>query len=120
MVDVRRLAAVDLSGLGPKIIIPEFGLAVVGAPVLGVLTLVRSESLALTAFGVGLIGLGVNYVPLLIHAIDLVRQSAVEAAIADEPSDRRTLYAKYRKQSLWLLVPFVVGGAALVQMKRAT
>jgi len=31
MVNVRRLAAVDLSGLGPKIIIPEFALAVLGA-----------------------------------------------------------------------------------------
>ena len=59
-----------------------------------------------------------NYVPLLIHAIDLVHQSAVEAAIAGEGLDRRALYAKYRKQSLWLLVPFVVGVAALAQMRR--
>jgi len=77
MVNVQRLAAVDLSGLGPKIIIPEFVLAVLGAPTLGVLTVVRSRSLGMTALGVALIGLGVNYVPLLIHAIDLVRRSAV-------------------------------------------
>jgi hypothetical protein len=63
-------------------------------------------------------GLGVNYVPLLIHAIDLVRRSAVAAAIADEAFDRRSLYAKYRRQSLWLLLPFVVGIAALSQMTR--
>ena len=81
MVNVRRLAAVDLSGLGPKIIIPEFAIAVLGAPALGVLTVLRSGSLGTTTFGVALIGLGVNYVPLLIHAIDLVHQSAVEAAI---------------------------------------
>ena len=116
--NVRRLAAVDLSGLGPKIIIPEFALAVLGGPALGVLTVVRSRSLGMTALGVALIGLGVNYVPLLIHAIDLVRRSAVAAATADEAFDRRSLYAKYRRQSLWLLLPFVVGIAALLQMAR--
>lgn len=118
MVSVRRLAAVDLSGLGPKIIIPEFAIAVLGAPALGVLTMVRSGSPGATVLGVLLIGLGVNYVPLVIHAIDLVRRSAVEATIADEADDRRALYAKYRKQSLWLLVPFAVGVAALAQIRR--
>ena len=118
MDNVRRLAAVDLSGLGAKIVIPEFALGVLGAPALGVLTLLRSKSLGMTALGVALIGLGVNYLPLLIHAIDLVRRSGVQAVIADEGGDRRELYAKYRKQSLWLLVPFVVGVAALSQMTR--
>jgi hypothetical protein len=118
MVNVRRLAAVDLSGLGPKIVIPEFALGVIGASALGVLTVLRSGSPGATAFGVALIGVGVNYIPLLIHAVDLVRRSAVEATIADEGSDRRALYARYRKQSLWLLLPFVVGLAALSQVTR--
>jgi hypothetical protein len=74
--------------------------------------------LGMTAFRVALIGVGVNYVPLLIHATDLVRRSAVAAAIIDEAFDRRSLYAKYRRQSLWLLLPFVVGIAALSQMTR--
>jgi hypothetical protein len=118
MVNARRLAAVDLSGLGPRIIIPEFALAVLGASAVGILTVLRSASVGMAACGVALIGLGVNYVPLLIHAIDLVRRSGVESAIADEPSDRRVLYTKYRKQSLWLLLPFVVGTAALWQRTR--
>lgn len=118
MMNIRRLAAVDLSGLGPKVIIPEFACAVVGAPALGVLTLLRSTSLEGAAFGLALIGLGVNYVPLLIHAVDLVRRSAVNATMADEALDRRALFAKYRKESLWLLLPFVVGIAALAQLRR--
>jgi hypothetical protein len=97
VVNVRRLAAVDLSGLGPKIIIPEFALAVLGAPALGVLTLLRSTTTAMTILGVSLVGLGVNYVPLLVHAIDLVRRSAVMAEIAREASEPRVLYAKYRR-----------------------
>ena len=115
MVNVRRLAAVDLSGLGPKIIIPEFGLGAVGAAALGVLTLVRSTSIPMTGFGIVLTGIGVNYVPLLIHAIDLTRRSTSAAEIADEASDTGALYAKYRKQSLWLLLPFVVAVADVLQ-----
>jgi len=87
MVNVRRLAAVDLFGLGPKIIIPELAIAVLGAPALGVLTLFRSTSLTGAAFGIALIGVGANYVPMLVHAIDLVRHTAVQAAIVDEASD---------------------------------
>ena|SRR5215831_2589368 len=117
MVNARRLAAVDLSGLGPKIIIPEFALGALGAPALGILTVLRSGSVEMTVFGVALVGLGANYVPLLLHAIDLVRRSGVEAAIADDVSDRQALYVKYRRQSLWLLVPFAVGMAALSQMR---
>jgi len=118
VVNVRRLAAVDLWGLGPKVVIPEFALAALGAPVLGVLTIVRSTSFSGAAFGIALIGLGVNYVPLLIHSVDLVRRSLVHATIADEASDRHALFAKYRKQSLWLLLPFVVAIAAAWQMRR--
>ena len=118
MVNARRLAAVDLSGLGSKIVIPEFALGVLGASALGILTLLRSGSVEMNALGVALVGLGVNYVPLLFHAIDLVRRSGVESAIADEGCDRQALYAKYRRQSLWLLLPFGVGIAALSQMRR--
>jgi hypothetical protein len=120
MVNVRRLAAVDLSGLGPKVIIPEFATAVLGAAALGALTLFRSASLAETTFGIALIGIGTNYLPLLIHAVDLVRHTTVETAIAEEASDRRALFAKYRRQSLWLLVPFAVALAALAQLRHDT
>jgi hypothetical protein len=113
MINVRRLVAVDLSGLGPKIIISEFALAVIGAPALGVFTLLRSRSPGGIVFGITLIGVGVNYVPLLVHAIDLVHHKQVETEIAAENTDRRAIHAKYRRQSLWLLLPFVVAVAAV-------
>jgi len=119
MLNARRLAAVDLSGLGPKIVIPEFALAALGAPALGVLTVLRSGSIGATGFGVALIGIGANYVPLLIHAIDLTRRSAVNAEIAGEAGDQPALYANYRRQSLWLLIPFAVAAADLSQRLRS-
>jgi len=113
MINVRRLAAVDLLGLGPKIAIPQFALAVIGASALGAFTVARTRSVGGIAFGIALIGLGVNYVPLLLHAIDLVRRQKADAEIADENGDRRAMYAKYRRQSFWLLLPFFVAIAAV-------
>jgi hypothetical protein len=74
MINVRRLAALDLQFLGPKIILTEFGLGVLGPIALGILTmragLHRFHSARMMAFGVYLLLLGINYVPLLLHAID--------------------------------------------------
>jgi hypothetical protein len=51
--------------------------------------------------------LGINYLPMLLHAIDLVRKGSAQLEIADEAGDRQRLFRKYRAQSLWLLVPLV-------------
>jgi hypothetical protein len=119
MLHIRRLAAVDLAFLGPWIILPEFALGVIGPTVLGVWTLLRSQSAGGVLFGAYLIALGINYVPLLFHAINIVRRGTARAEIAAEPGDRTRLFRKYRRQSLWLLVPFVVVIVALKQGRPA-
>jgi hypothetical protein len=113
MIEIRKLAAVDLAFLGPWIILPEFALGVLRPPALGALTLRRSESWGWTAFGLYLLTLSLNYVPMLLAAIQLVRRGAAHGEIADEAGDRRLLSRKYRRQSLWLLVPLVVPVVAL-------
>jgi hypothetical protein len=119
MLNVRKLAAIDLQFLGPKIILTEFGLGVVGSAALGLLT-VRAEierfhSWTMIVFGGYLLLLGINYVPLLIHAISMVHGGSAVNEIAGELKDKRTAFSKYRRQSLWLLVPLVVPVAAIVQ-----
>ena len=74
MLHIRRLAAIDLAFLGPRIILPEFALGVVGPTVLGIWTLLRSQSAGSVLFGAYLIALGINYVPLLLDPIDIVRR----------------------------------------------
>jgi hypothetical protein len=66
-----------------------------------------------TLFGVYLITLGVNYVPMLFHAIDLVRKGSARHEISEVATDRQRLFRKYRGQSLWLLVPLVAPIVAL-------
>ena len=64
MFDARKLAAIDLIFLGPKVIITEFSAAVFLSAVLGILVLVRGHhSLAQVVLGLYLFSLGINYVP---------------------------------------------------------
>ena len=117
VIDIRRLAAVDLAFLGSRFILAEFSIGVFGSVGLAVLTLVRSHSLGGTVFGAYLLCLGVNYVPLLVHAIDLVRHGAAKQEIADELPERDRMFRKYRRQSLLLLVPLVVPVLAVAQWR---
>ena len=120
--NVRKLAALDIHFLGPALIVTEFALGVVGPFVLGVLTfrtaLRHGWPLGLTIFGAYLLTLGVNYIPLLLHAVSLVRSGSASDEIAHELSDRRAAFAKYRRQSLYLLLPFVVPLMAIVQQRK--
>jgi len=59
--------------------------------------------------------LGINYVPLLIHAISMVRDGIALNEIGRELKDKRAAFRKYRRQSLLLVVPMVVPIAAIVQ-----
>jgi hypothetical protein len=92
MIEIRRLAALDLTFLGPKIILPEFALGVLGPPALGVLTLLKSRSTPWTLFGAYLVALGANYVPLLLHAISITRRGTAQDEIAEEGGDQAWLF----------------------------
>lgn len=105
MIDPRKLAAVDVAFLGSKIILTEFATGVLGPILLGILTLRKSHSTSGMIFGVYLLLIGVNYVPMLIHAISVVKNGTARDEIANELEDKQTLFRKYRKQSLYLLVP---------------
>ena len=115
MIDIRRLAAVDIALLGSRFILAEFSIGVFGSLCLGVLTLVRTHSPGGTFFGAYLLCIGVNYVPLLLHAISLVRDGTAYREIADEMLEKPRMFRKYRRQSLLLLVPLVVPILAIIQ-----
>jgi hypothetical protein len=117
VINIRKLAAVDVAFLGPRVILAEFSIGVFGSLSLGVLTLVRTHSLGGTIIGAYLVCLGINYIPLLLHAISLVRHGTASREIADEIPKRREMFQKYRRQSLLLLLPLVAPIAAILQQR---
>ena len=93
---VRKLAAIELIGLGPIIIIPEFALGVLGPFTIGLLMLRRGVSM----LGLYILLIGLNYVPLLIHAGDLWRSGTARQELGVELDDRARAYRKYRRQKM--------------------
>jgi len=66
----RKLAAIDIALLGPKVMVGEFACGVLLCAALGSFVLLRGHGpMPQLLLGLYLISLGVNYVPMLIHAI---------------------------------------------------
>jgi hypothetical protein len=119
VINVRKLAAIDLYFLGPKIILLEFGLGVPIMLTLGILSLrvgaFRTHATWQIVLGVYLLLLAINYIPMLWCAIDIARHATAAAELGDELQDEPAAMRKYRRQSLWLLVPLAVLVAWITQ-----
>ena len=115
MINPRKLAAIDIAFLGSKFIISEFAVGVLLCPLLGAATLKHARSFWQLAFGLYLICLGVNYLPMLVYAIDITMKQSARAELGRELTDHRRALSKYRRQSLFLLMPLFVPLIALIR-----
>ena len=118
LINIRKLAALDIAFLGPRFILAEFGLAVFLCPALGLFTLLRSHSVWQVILAVYLFSLGANYVPLLAYAIAIVCCRTAQQEVAVEAADRARHFRRYRGQSLLLLIPFAVPALAIIQERK--
>ena len=118
--NVRKLAALDMALHGKRFILIEFGLGVLACAVLGGLSLAQGLRLLRNGFnwqfvlGVVLLWIGLNYVPLFIHAVDLAGCGRAREEAGHELASREVL-RKYSVQQLWILVPFAVVVLDLIQ-----
>lgn len=125
LIDVRRLAAVDMYGRrGTKrrrrLILAEFMLAAIGIPVLGLATLLAASSAPWALLGGYLTGIGLNYAPLALHAIPLSRAGKLDAELAGV--DTGAELRRYAVKQLLIAVPLLVlilGAAQAVACRRA-
>ena len=86
----------------------------------GVFVLLRGHSSFLQLLlGLYLISLGINYVPMLMYAMAISRANSAREELGDELSDKPQAMSKYRRQSLFLLVPLAVPILALAQRRKA-
>ena len=117
---MRRLAAIDMYGTAgsPRrrwIILIEFMLGALIAPVLGVLAITACAP-GTRVFGAWLLGVGLNYVPLALHALRLIRPGVLDAELSDV--DTRAELRHYAVAQLWVAVPLAVVVLAVRQAIR--
>lgn len=119
MINVRKLAALDMAWLGPRVIVAEYALGVILPLTLGLLS-IRAGLLGPVqvgweaVLGVWLVTIAVNYAPLLIYAV-LIAQ----AGTAKEEAKAEIAHAKrYGVQQVIILVPLLVVVLALIQEGR--
>ncbi len=119
-INVRKLAALDIAFHGPSLVLAEFAGAVILGAGLGVLMLTTSLHDPTHLVSPGFIGLmplwiALNYVPLLLYAIDITRRKSARQEVAFELEHKDLYTRKYMLQSFWLLLPLVVPVLSIVQ-----
>lgn len=117
VINVRKLAALDIVFRGPKFILIEFGLGVFGCAALGLWILHGSNhSLFPTVLGCFFLSVALNYVPLFLYAISIVRRKSAHQEVAFELAHKDKYAVKYTLQSaILLLVPLAMLMLAVYQ-----
>ena len=121
LMNIRKLAALDIAFHGPRLILAEFALAIIICGTLGALSLsffFRTSDHPLFAgmIGLALSWIALNYIPLFLHALSLVKRQSAKLEVASELEDRKLITRRHGFQSMiLLLLPLVVPVLALVQ-----
>jgi hypothetical protein len=121
VINIRKLAALDIAFHGPKFILIEFALGVFGCAALGLFSMYfglfhgPNHSQFAVIMGCFLLWVALNYVPLLIYAISIVRHNSAHQEVAYELEHRDEYAGKYMRQSTLLLLPLAVPLLAVYQ-----
>ena len=120
MIEVRKLAAVDMAWLGGRIVLAEYALGIVLPVALGLLSLRAGltqrpdPSVWQVALGIWLVTIAANYVPLFLYALAILRAGTVK-----EEGQRELAHARrYGLQQIIIIVPLLVMAVAWAQERR--
>jgi len=121
IINIRKLAALDLVFHGSRFILAEFSVGVILCGGFGLFSLFAffrnpSHPPFMIIVGLALSWIALNYVPLLLYAISIVRRKSAQQEVVFELEHKEIYARKYTLQSLWLLLlPLVVPLLSLVQ-----
>jgi len=116
MINIRKLAAVDMAWLGTRVIIAEYAIGIILPLILGLIS-IRAGLFGLVhigwdaALGIWLVTIAANYIPLFIYAILIARGGTVK----EEGQPEIALAKRYGAQQVIILVPFLVVVVAIIQ-----
>lgn len=88
------------------VILAEFLFGAVVGPLFGLFVVVTASDPLWRLIGVGLVGIGLNYVPLARHALSLRAPEALAAEL--EGVDVQAELRRYSVRQLWVCVPLAV------------
>ncbi len=116
--NARRLAALDMHGrsntsLRRRLVLGEFVLSAALGFFVGSLLMLLTNGWFGWAFGVWVVGLGVNYVLLAFHAIRLSVPGALDRELEEIDLEREL--RRYGRRQLWLALPLSLFMALLLQ-----
>ena len=116
-INVRKLAALDIVFHGPRLILAEFALGMVLCAILGLWSFLNPiHSPFMNIIGCFFLWVALNYVPLLLYAISIVRRNSAHQEVAFELAHKDTYARKYTLQTaMLLLVPLVLPLLAVYQ-----
>ena len=120
IINIRKLAALDIVFHGTRFILAEFAAGVVLCGGFGVFSLFAfsyksDHPLFMLILGLALLWVALNYVPLLLYAIDITRHKSARQEVAFELEHKKRYALKYTIQSALLLFPLVVPVLAIWQ-----
>ena len=110
IINVRKLAALDIAFLGPKFILAEFALGVFMCAIFGVFSIYvglfkgPDHSLFMIILGCCLLWIALNYIPLFLYAINTVRYKSARQEVSYEIAHKDKYMGKYRLQSAILIL----------------
>ena len=113
VIDPRKLAAIHIATLGPSFAIGNFAGVALLCLSLGCLILWHADSRQMLAFGFYFVSVCGNYVVLLVFALKINNRESARSEIGDEFNRQRGAMGEFRRQTVYLLVPFVVPIVAL-------
>ena len=116
-INVRKLAALDIVFHGPKLILAEFAFGVVLCAALGLWSLLSHiHSPFMIIIGCFFLWVALNYVPLLLYALSIVRRKSAQQEVAFELAHKDLYVRKYMLQTfILLLVPLIPALLAVYQ-----
>jgi hypothetical protein len=123
VINIRKLAALDIAFHGPTFILAEFAFGVFASAALGLWLMYTGFFAAhfnpwSSLMGCYLLFAALNYVPLFLYAISIVRRRSAEEEVAFELAHKKRYARKYTLQSLLLLFPLVVPVLAIYQERQ--
>jgi hypothetical protein len=119
-INVKKLVALDIVTHGHWIILAEFAFGVFVSGAIGIFSLCSFFSNTNSALLVGIIGvvllwISLNYVPMLLYTISIMRHKNVSKEVARELESGDIHTRKYAFQSLFLILPLIVPILAICQ-----